>query len=98
GESTLPALAPFYSIFTGISSTVVSAAKRSISVAENNLNDPLGVRLLKALFLVKYVDDFRATARNLSVLLFDSFASDITELTKKVEQSLHQLEAQTYVI
>lgn len=98
GESTLPALAPFDSMFTGISSTVVSAAKRSISVAENNLNDPLGVRLLKALFLVKYVDDFRATARNLSVLLFDSFASDITELTKKVEQSLHQLEAQTYVI
>ena len=40
------------------------------------------VRLLKALFLVKYVKEFKPTLRNLSVLMLDRFDQDIPALRK----------------
>jgi hypothetical protein len=37
----------------------------------------LAIRLLKALFLVKYVESFQATPRNLTVLVYDRFGLDL---------------------
>jgi hypothetical protein len=96
-------LAAFDNLFTGIRSHVQAATKRSIDVAEKNLPDPgsdlttLAVRVLKALFLVKYVDGFRATARNLAVLVYDHFGLNPQQLTKQVEDALALLESQTYI-
>ena len=55
------------------------------------------VRLLKALFLVKYVKEFKPTLRNLSVLMLDRFDQDIPALRKKIEAALNLLEQQTYI-
>ncbi|MEJ1922501.1 BREX system P-loop protein BrxC [Microbacterium sp. KHB019] len=96
-------IAAFDNLFSGIRDTVQAAAKRSIDVAEKNLPDQgsdlttLAVRVLKALFLVKYVDGFRATARNLAVLVYDRFGLNPQELTKRVEDALALLESQTYI-
>src|SRR5690606_41225217 len=54
-------------------------------------------RLLKALFLVKYVDTFKATPRNLTVLVYDRFGLDLTGLGKQVHEALNLLESQSYV-
>jgi energy-coupling factor transporter ATP-binding protein EcfA2 len=96
-------IAAFDNLFAGISQTVQTTTKRSIDVAEKNLPDAdsdltkLAVRVLKALFLVKYVDGFRATARNLAVLAYDRFGLNPQELTKQVEDALALLESQTYI-
>ncbi|MFT8396226.1 BREX system P-loop protein BrxC [Propionibacterium sp.] len=90
-------LATFDQMFAGIRASLKSAAQRSIDVAERNLDDDLAIRLLKALFLVKYVDDFKATARNLTVLVYDRFGLNLSELTKQVQSSLALLETQTYI-
>lgn len=96
-------LASFDHLFAGIRDTVQSATKKAIDVAEKNLPDQdsdltkLAVRVLKALFLVKYVDGFRATSRNLAVLVYDRFGTNPQELTKQVEDALALLEAQTYI-
>ncbi len=96
-------LAAFDHLFSGIRETVQSATKKSIEVAEKNLPDQesaltkLSVRVLKALFLVKYVEGFRATARNLAVLVYDRFGINPQELTKQVEDALALLESQTYI-
>lgn len=96
-------IAAFDNLFAGIRDTVQAATKRSIDVAEKNLPDQesdvtkLAVRVLKALFLVKYVDGFRATARNLTVLVYDRFGRNLQELSKNVEEALALLETQTYV-
>lgn len=97
GNEEVGTLATFDQMFSGIRSSLKSAAQRSIDVAERNLDDPLAIRLLKALFLVKYVDDFKATARNLIVLVYDRFGLDLPELAKQVQSSLALLEAQTYI-
>jgi hypothetical protein len=97
GDVEVGRLATFDHMFAGIRSSLKSAPQRAIRVAESNLDDDLGVRLLKALFLVKYVDSFQATARNLTVLVYDRFGIDLPALSKRVQDALQLLEVQTYV-
>jgi hypothetical protein len=97
----LGTLASFDQMFEGIRQSLKSANQRAISNAESSAKsgklDPLAVRLLKALFLVKYVDSFKATSRNLTVLVYDHFGTDLTQLGKDVNAALGALEAQTYI-
>lgn len=96
-------LATFDQMFAGISAALKSAAQSAILQAEKHLPDPttdvtiLANRLLKALFLVKYVDNFKATPRNLTVLVYDRFGLDLTALGKQVQEALNLLETQSYV-
>ena len=97
GDVEVGRLATFDHMFAGIRASLKSAAQRSIDVAEKNLDNELAVQLLKALFLVKYVEGFQATTRNLTVLVYDRFGLDLPELAKRVQAALSLLEAETYV-
>jgi hypothetical protein len=97
GNVEVGTLATFDRMFAGIRASLKSAAQRSIDVAERNLDNELAIRLLKALFLVKYVESFQATARNLTVLVYDRFGLDLPALSKQVKEALTLLETQTYV-
>ena len=97
GDVKVGTLATFDHMFAGIRASLKSAAQRSIDVAERNLDNELAVRLLKALFLIKYVESFQATARNLTVLVYDRFGLDLPALVKQVQEALTLLETQTYV-
>ncbi len=96
-------LATFDQMFAGISAALKSAAQSAILQAEKHLPDPtsdvtiLANRLLKALFLVKYVDNFKATPRNLTVMVYDRFGLDLKALGDQVQLALNLLEAQSYV-
>ncbi|MEW8441904.1 MAG: BREX system P-loop protein BrxC [Candidatus Thiodiazotropha taylori] len=90
-------LATFDLMFEGIRTALKSQIQRAVIQAENHLDNPFAVRILKALFLVKYVKEFKATVRNLCVLMLDGFNQDLPELRKKVEEALNLLEQQTYI-
>lgn len=90
-------LATFDLMFEGIRTSLKAAIQSSIQQAERNLGDEFAVRLLKALFLVKYVKGFKATLRNISVLMLERFDQDIPALRKTVESALNLLEQQTYI-
>ncbi|WP_276671204.1 BREX system P-loop protein BrxC [Schaalia cardiffensis] len=103
GAERIGYLATFDQMFAGISASLKSAAQSAILQAEKHLPEPnseltiLANRLLKALFLVKYVDSFKATPRNLAVLVYDRFGLDLTGLGSQVQEALNLLEAQSYV-
>lgn len=103
GHERVGYLATFDQMFAGISQSIKSAAQRAIGQAEEHLPEPesdttiLANRLLKALFLVKYVDTFKATPRNLTVLMYDRFGLDLNGLGKQVQEALNLLESQSYV-
>ena len=97
GNVEVGTLATFDHMFAGIRASLKSAAQRSIDVAERNLDNQLAIRLLKALFLVKYVESFQATPRNLTVLVYDRFGLDLPALAEDVKEALTLLETQTYV-
>src|SRR5699024_2624504 len=97
-DKPLGQLASFDQMYEGIRASLKSASHRAILNAENSGKlSELAIRLLKALFLVKYVDGFKATPRNLTVLMYDRFGSDLTQLSKDVREALTTLEAQTYI-
>ena len=90
-------LATFDLMFEGIRTALKSQTQKVITVAEKNLDNTFAVRLLKALYLVKYVKEFKATIRNICVLMHESFEQDLQELKNNVEEALNLLEQQTYI-
>ncbi len=97
GDHETGQLATFDLMFEGIRTALKSQIQRAIIQAENHLGNPFAIRLLKTLFLVKYVKEFKSTIRNLCVLILDSFNQDLPELKKRVEEALNLLDQQTYI-
>ena len=91
-------LATFDLMFEGLKSTLTSTVQQSVIQAERSLGaNTFTVRLLKALFLIKYIKGFKGTRRNLRVLMTESFDQDITELDKNIEKAIQILERESYI-
>jgi len=92
-------LATFDRMFEGIRNALRAELQNAIQTAERNLGGPAGlsVRLLKALFLLKFVKEFKSTPRNLAVLLIDRCDLDIAKHEADVRTALNQLENDTYI-
>lgn len=91
------ALVSFDLMFEGIRSELRGDIQQSLILAENNLNDPFEVKVLKTLFLVKYFNKFNTTKRNISVLLIDDINVDLKVHEEKIDKALTVLENQSYV-
>lgn len=93
-------LVPFDRLFDGVKDILQSTQTHRITEADQRL-DPdvhdLGVRLLKVLLMVKHIKDFKATPRNLRILLTDGFDVDVTNLEQCIRDTLTVLENHTYV-
>lgn len=90
-------LIPFDAMFEGLRDELKSEVFNAISQAEEHFPHRLGVRVLKALLLVKYCNGFRATPKNLAVLLYSSFSENQAELEEQVVEVCQELDAQTYI-
>ncbi|WP_319499111.1 BREX system P-loop protein BrxC [uncultured Cohaesibacter sp.] len=90
-------LATFDLMFEGIRTALKSSVQQSIHIAEKNLEDPFAVRVLKALFLVKYVKEFKPSVRNISILLLSQFDADQTKQRRQIEEALSTLERNTLI-
>jgi hypothetical protein len=90
-------LAPFDLMFEGIRTALKGQIQQAVITAENQLNNKFAIRVLKALFLVKHIKSFRATIRNICVLMTDTFDGDLAGLRDQVTEAVNLLEQQTYV-
>ena len=97
GDWKIGQLAPFDLMFEGIRTSLKSHIQQAILTAETHLNNEFAVRVLKALFLVKYIKSFRPTVRNLRVLMLEAFDCDLPALRKDIQDALNVLEQQTYI-
>lgn len=97
GDHEIGQLATFDLMFEGIRTALKSNIQQAIIQAEKHLDGPFAIRLLKTLFLVKYVKVFKPTLRNLCVLMLEGFNQDLPSLRKQVQEALSLLEQQTYV-
>jgi len=89
-------LASFDYFFDGIDNIIRPELKTQITLAQNSL-DPFTLKVLKILFLVKYVDGFNSNIQNITTLLVDSLDANVAELTKKVKNSINTLLSQVYI-
>ena len=96
-DGDMGVLVPFDRLFEGIRSTIKSEMQAAVTMGEKNLDSQMAVRALKALFMVKYFQQFQPTLRNVGVLLIDSVRPNIKEHEEAVEEALNVLEQQVYV-
>lgn len=85
------ALATFDLMYDGIAPSIRGDIQTGIKLAENR-HGALPIRILKALFLLKWVNGFKATPRNIATLLIDRIDIDIAAHEKEVAEALAELE------
>jgi hypothetical protein len=97
GDTDNGDLAAFDAMFDGLRTSIKPEEYAAIQQAEGQFTDLLPLRTLKALFMVKYCEDFRGTARNLRVLLYPSFSANANALEQDIQAVLDDLERQVYI-
>jgi hypothetical protein len=90
-------LATFDLMFEGVAASLRGDIQTAVKQAARQLDDPVAVRVIKALFLLKWVREFKATPRNVAILLIDRPDIDIQQHEKAVREALNLLEAQSYL-
>ena len=91
------ALVSYDLLFEGIRSTIRSELQSAIILAEKQLDSEFAIRVLKALFMVKYYTNFKSTERNISTLMINNMSMDLQRHDKNVHEALAILENQTYI-
>ena len=64
---------------------------------ENPALEPWDIKLLRALFLIRYADAVKATVDNLATLCLDRVDADKLALKRQIQESLARLERQNLV-
>jgi energy-coupling factor transporter ATP-binding protein EcfA2 len=92
-------IASFDRMFHGVRNILKGTAQNAIIAAESGLgpDNPFAVQVLKALFLVKYVDFFKPTVPNVAILMRDRLDLDPKKHRDRVAEALNLLEQQSYV-
>jgi hypothetical protein len=95
-EMPVGRLASFDQLYDGINDVIRSDKKRTMVTAQNQVGE-LELRILKALFLLKWVPQFKSTARNIAILLINEPNFDIRAHEQAVKDALINLESQSYL-
>lgn len=96
------ALVPFSQFYDTVHTFLESAIRRVIDRCQTAADKHDGleqrdVSVLKLLYLVRYIDDFKANIDNISILMVDDIRVDKISLRREISQSLERLEKQNYV-
>ena len=90
-------IATFDLFFDGLSSIIRGDVQTQIQKATDIL-DPFDAKVLKTLFMVKYVKEFTPNVDNIATLMVDNIVTiDISDLKKRVSAALNRLIDQTYI-
>ena len=90
-------LATFDLMYDGIAASIRGDMQTTIKMAERQLGEGIPIRILKALFLLKWVREFKATPRNVAILLIDRSDIDIRAHEQTVREALIKLESESYL-
>ena len=96
------ALVPFYLFYDTVHTFLESSIRRVIDRAQAAADSGEGleeedVRLLKLLYLIRYIDDIKANIDNLAILMIDDIGVDKIALRQRVTDSLQRLLSQNYI-
>jgi hypothetical protein len=97
-DEPLGCLIPFYRFYAPIDGFLEPAVKRTIEQAEEKETlSPFDNKILKTLFLIRYVDVIKSTIDNLVTLSIDKIDADKITLKKQIEESLNRLEREVLI-
>ena len=96
------ALVPFWLFYDTVHTLLESPIRRVIdrcqAAADNHEGiEQRDVSVLKLLYLIRYIDDFKANIDNIAILMVDDIRTDKIALRQEIAESLARLESQNYV-
>jgi len=96
------ALVPFFrfydTVHTFLDGSIRRVIERCVTAAHNGHGvQTQDVDVLKLLYLVRYIDDIKATLDNLVILMADDIRADKVTLREAVRDSLDRLMSQNYI-
>ncbi len=96
------ALAPLYPFYDSVHSFLDGSIRRVIERCQKAADNHDGiedydVKVLKLLYLIRYIDDVKANLDNIAILMADDIRTDKIGLRKTVQQSLDRLKSQNYI-
>jgi len=96
-SQSIGTVATFDMFFDGLSAIIRGDVQTQIQKATDIL-EPFEAKVLKTLFMIKYVKEFTPNIDNISTLLVGTIIDiDISELKKQVQSALNTLINQTYI-
>ena len=96
-DKDLSKIVRFCDMYEGLRDILQTRITSDIQQAERALNDTLALDVLKALFLLKYVNGFPATLDNITRILLPTLDSDFPAYRSDIHEALNKLVRQSYV-
>ncbi|MBL1259972.1 MAG: BREX system P-loop protein BrxC [Thiotrichaceae bacterium] len=97
-DKPVGALVPFYQFYSSVEGFLDNVVKRTIDQAnENSVLDDFDSKMLRTLFMIRYVDLVKGTLNNLVTLSIEEVDSDKLALRKQIEASLQRLEKESLI-
>lgn len=96
-DKDLNQIVQFCDMYEGLRGVLQTKISNDILQAERTLNDELALKVLKTLFLVKYVKGFPSTLDNITRVMLPSLDTDFPAFRSEIQESLNKLVRQSYI-
>ena len=87
----------FCDMYEGLRGVLQTKISSDIQQAERTLNDDLALKVLKTLFLVKYVKGFPSTLDNITRIMLPTLETDFPAYRSDIQEALNKLVRQSYI-
>ena len=96
-DKDLDQIVQFSDMYEGIRGILQMKVQTDIQQAERTLNDDMALKVLKALFLVKYVKGFPSTVDNITKIMLPTLDTDFPEYKSQIQEALNKLVHTSYI-
>lgn len=93
----LTQIVQFCDMYEGLRGVLQTKISSDIQQAERTLNDELALKVLKALFLLKYVKGFPSTLDNITRVMLPTLDTDFPAYRSEIQEALNKLVRQSYI-
>lgn len=96
-DKDLDHIVQFCNMYEGLRGILQTKIQSDIQQAERTLNDDLALKVLKTLFLVKYVKGFPSTKENITKILMPTLDTDFPAFMSDIQEALNVLVRKSYI-
>lgn len=96
-DKELDQIVQFCDMYEGLRGVLQTKISSDIQQAERTLNDELALKVLKALFLLKYVKGFPSTLDNITRVMLPTLDTDFPAYRSDIQEALNKLVRQSYI-
>lgn len=96
-EKDLKHIVQFSDMYEGLRGILQTKIQTDIQQAERTLDDELALKVLKTLFLVKYVKGFPSTLDNITKIMLPTFDTDFISYKSEIQEALNKLVRTSYI-